>query len=160
MKVDERDAARPADEGCGGRALCGWSPPSLAADTGLKRRVDLIRLGNAATIGVLVVVIGLLNLAAHLSVRPELVVYSVTGLAAGGWCLLNFWRCRHAHCLMTGPGWLAFGVFALIEAFIGRSLIGEHEEAAFLAILCIAVLFEMAWYARYRTKAVSFHRTA
>lgn len=157
MKTDHRDAAERTNLGCGGRALCGWSPPSLVADSDLKRRVDLIRLGNAASIGVLVVVIGLLNLAAHLSVRQALFVYGLTGFAAGGWCLLNFWRCRHAHCLITGPGWLTFAAFALIEATLGRSVIDGNEEGLFFGILGVAVLFEIGWYARYRTNAISFH---
>lgn len=157
MKTDYRDAAQTTNLDCGGRALCGWSPPSRVADSDLKRRVDLIRLGNAAAIGVLVLVIGLLNLAAHLSVRPALFVYGLTGLAAGGWCLLNFWRCRHAHCLITGPGWLAFAAFALIEATLGRSVIDGNEEGLFFGILGVALLYEIAWYALYRTNAISFH---
>ena len=87
-----------------GRALCGWSPASLPADTSLKRAADIVRVGNVAAVGVLVVVIGLLNLAPHLPLRPSLVVDGLAALVAGGWCSLNFWRCRHAHCLITGPG--------------------------------------------------------
>lgn len=140
--------------GWGGRALCGWSPPSLDADTHLKRRVDRIRLGNVAACGVVLVVAGLLNLAAHLSVQPALVVDGLAGLAAGGWCSLNFWRCRHAHCLITGPGWIAFGFFAVIEASLGHSLIGGYEQPLFLGVLAAAVIFEAGWYSVHRTNAV------
>lgn len=140
---------------CGGRALCGWSPPSLPADSDMKRRVDRIRLGNTAAIGVVVVVVGLLNLAAHLPVRPALVVDGLAGLAAGGWCSLNYWRCRHAHCFITGPGWLAFGVFALVEAGLGHSLIGGYEQPVFLGVLGPAVLFETGWYLARHTNAIT-----
>jgi hypothetical protein len=57
MSVGEHRDTRVPGARCGGRALCGWSPPSLAADTDLKRRVDLIRLGNVAAIGIVVVVV-------------------------------------------------------------------------------------------------------
>lgn len=158
MTIGEHQETQRLNGACGGRALCGWSPPTLAADTDLKRRVDLIRLGNTATIGTLVLVIGLLNVASHLSDRAALVVYGIAGLVAGGWCTLNFWRCRHAHCLITGPGWLAFGVFAVAEAAIGHSLIGGVEDPVFLGILGLAVLFEVSWYLLHHTNAVVAHR--
>ena len=140
---------------CGGRALCGWSPPSLPADSEMKRRVDRIRLGNAPAVGVVIVVVALLNVAAHLSVDPALAVDGLAGLAAGGWCSLNYWRCRHAHCLVTGPGWLAFGVFAFVEAGIGHSLIDGYEQPAFIGILGVAVIFELSWYLARRTNAIT-----
>jgi hypothetical protein len=87
-------------------------------------------------VGVVAVVVGLLSVAAQFSVRPALVVDGLAGLAAGGWCSLNFWRCRHAHCLITGPGWLAFGVFALAKAIVGHSL---------------------SWYHDHRTNAIASH---
>jgi hypothetical protein len=154
MTIGERDDTRNADAPCGGRALCGWSPPSLVADTNLKRRVDLIRVGNAAAVGTLIVVVGLLNLAAHLQIRSGLVTYGLAGLLAGAWCSLNFWRCRHAHCLITGPGWVAFGLFAVAEAGIGHSLIGGYEQPIFLAILGVAVVFEIAWSLFHHTNAI------
>lgn len=42
-------------QACGPRALCGWSPPSRAADTALKRRVDRIRVGISSRVGALAV---------------------------------------------------------------------------------------------------------
>jgi hypothetical protein len=109
VSVKEDQRTRAVEGSCGSRALCGWSPPSLVADTPLKRRADVLRTGTLGAIGIVVVVVGLLNLAAHLPARPALAVDALAGLAAGGWCSLNFWRCRHAHCLVTGPGWFAFG---------------------------------------------------
>jgi hypothetical protein len=155
VSIDQRPVARATAVPCGGRALCGWSPPSLPADSEMKRRVDRIRLGNAVTVGVVVLVVALLNVAAHLSVRPALVVDGLTGLAAGAWCSLNYWRCRHAHCLVTGPGWLAFGAFAFAEAGIGHSLIHKYEQPVFMGILGLAVFFEIGWYLARRTNAIS-----
>jgi hypothetical protein len=158
MRTTEQDGMQMAEVSpSGARALCGWSPPSLPADSDLKRRVDRIRLGNVVALSVVVLVVGLLNVAAHLSARPALVVVGLAGLAAGGWCSLNFWRCRHAHCLVTGPGWLAFGVFALVEGGLGHSLIGGNEQPVFLSILAVAVVFEMGWYLGHRTNAIASH---
>jgi hypothetical protein len=142
-------------ETCGARALCGWSPPSLPADTVTKQRVDRIRVGNLAAIGVVAVVIGLLNLAPHLPPRASLATVGVAGLVAGGWCALNFWRCRHAHCLITGPGWLAFGLFAFGEAAVGHSLIGGYEQPVFMSVLGTAIAFEIVWYFLHHTNAVA-----
>lgn len=155
MSIAQRGDTPGTDQCCGGRALCGWSPPSLPADSDIKRRVDRIRLGNAAALGVVVVVVALLNAAAHLPVQPALALDGVAGLAAGGWCSLNYWRCRHAHCLVTGPGWLVFGVFALVEAALGRSLIGGYEQPVFLGVLGLAVIFEVSWYVARRTNAIT-----
>lgn len=138
-----------------GRALCGWSPASLPADTPFKRRVDHIRIGNGATVAVLVVVVGLLNLAPHLPTRPSLAVFGLAALVGGGWCSLNFWRCRHAHCLITGPGWLALSIFASVEAGLGHSLIAGYEQPGFMGVLAVALAFEGIWFLSRHTKAVA-----
>ena len=82
-------------------------------------------------------------------------VDGLAGLAAGSWCALNFWRCRHAHCLITGPGWLAFGVFALVEAGLGHSLINGYEQPVFMGILGLAIIFEISWYMSRRSNAIA-----
>ncbi len=107
-----------------------------------------------ASVGIIAIVVALLSLAAYLPIRPALGVDALAGLAAGGWCAVNFWRCRHAHCLITGPGWLTFGVFALVETILGRSLIGGDEQLVFLGILGLALIFEGAWYVGHRTNAI------
>ena len=155
MRIGARHEARSTSVACGDRALCGWSPPSLLADSDLKRRVDRIRLGNSAAVGIVVVVVALLIIAAHLSVQPALVVDGLAGVAAGGWCSLNFWRCRHAHCLITGPGWLAFAVFALTESGLGHSLVDGYEQPVFVGILAVGVIFEVSRFVIRRTNAVA-----
>src|SRR5262249_27450058 len=107
---------------CGPRALFGWSPPPLRADTTLKRRVDALmpRTGLPLLVFYAAVIV-LLNVGLVLPRRLDLVAVGVASLAAGAWCTLNFWRCRHAHCAVTGPGGLALAGFPFVEAGLGGS---------------------------------------
>ena len=154
MIHDPRSPA-PATEHCGPRALCGWSPAAPPADTNLKQRVDRLVLANRVMIAVVVAVVGLFNLAPHLPLRGGLAVDGLGALIAGAWCTLNFWRCRHAHCLVTGPGWLALGVFAFVESGLGRSVIHGEEQPVFLGVLGLALVFEAVWWLARRTNAVA-----
>lgn len=141
---------------CGPRALFGWSPPPLPADTAFKRRVDRVLLRSGLRLVVFfAVVVALLNVGPFLSKRLDLVAVGVASLAAGGWCAVNFWRCRHAHCLVTGAGWLALAGFAFIEAGLGRSLIHGDEGLVFLGVLGAGLTVEGAWYAVRGTNAIS-----
>src|SRR5262249_19069210 len=113
---------------CGGRALFGWSPPPLPADTVLKRRGHALRPRPGVPLVVFfAVVVVLLNVGAVLPRRLDLVAVGAASLAAGCWCAVNFWRSRHTHCVVTGPGWLALAGFAFVEAGLGRSLIHGDE---------------------------------
>lgn len=141
---------------CGGRALFGWSPPALPADTPLKRRVDAVtpRSGLPLVIFFAVVVV-LLNVGAVLPRRLDLVAVGAASLAAGGWCAVNFWRSRHTHCAVTGPGWLALAGFAFVEAGLGRSLIHGDEGLVFLGVLGAGLVVEGVRYAIRGTNAIS-----
>lgn len=123
---------------------CGWSPPALPADTPGKRIVDRVLRGPAALY--FAVVIALLVAASLLPVRGELAMEGGAALIAGAWCAVNFWRCRHAHCVVTGGGWLALSAFLFAEAGLGRSLIGGTEQLVFLGILVAGLAFEGVWY--------------
>ncbi|MGH3437430.1 MAG: hypothetical protein ACRDRN_13295 [Sciscionella sp.] len=98
--------------------------------------------------------ITLLLLAPYLSTRAELAVDGFAALAGGGWCAANFWRCRHAHCVITATGWLTLTVFASVEAALGHSLIGGNEQLVFLAVLLLALAFEGAWYLTHGSNAI------
>jgi hypothetical protein len=74
-------------------------------------------------------------------------------LAGGSWCALNFWRCRHAHCLVTAGGWLGLRALAFAEARVGHSVIAGDEQPVFLAILAAGLLFELAWSRTHGTNA-------
>ncbi|MGH8997119.1 MAG: hypothetical protein ACRDYB_14005 [Acidimicrobiales bacterium] len=152
---NERDHVNPSgNPSCGPRALSGWSPQPLPADTTLKRRVDRVLVGNVPAMVMVVVVVALLNVAPHLPTRAGLVMDGLAALVGGGWCSLNFWRCRHAHCLVTGVGWLALSVFVFVEGGIGRSSIGGNEQPVFLAVLAVALIFETTWYLARHTHAI------
>jgi hypothetical protein len=99
-------------------------------------------------------VVTVLNLGPHLPTRAGLAVVGLVVLMAGVWCSLNFWRCRHAHCLVTGAGWLALGVFAFTETVLGHSIIGGYELAVFLGVLAAALIFECSWYLTRHTNAI------
>lgn len=137
------------------RGLWGWSPPDLPADTAAKRRVDryLPRTGVTA-VGYFAAVAALVGVAQLLPARVDLLVLTMAGAAAGGWCTLNFWRCRHAHCVITGTGWLALAVLTAAEAGLGHSLIGGTEPALFGAVLAAGLLFECAWTCASGTNAL------
>jgi hypothetical protein len=95
--------------------------------------------------GFFAAVAGLLGLAQILAAPAFLVVDAAAFLAAGSWCAVNFWRCRQAHCLVTGPGWLLLAAFTLTEAGLGHSLIGGDEQLVFLSILGVGVILECLW---------------
>src|SRR6266487_6159865 len=132
--------------GGSGRALFGWSPPDLPADTAVKRRADrlLPRTGVPAVL-YCALVVALLILAPRLQERGNLVADGLAALLAAAWCGVNFWRCRHAHCLVTTPGWLALAVLAFVGAGLGHSLISGYEQPVFLAVLVASVIFEAGW---------------
>jgi hypothetical protein len=81
-------------------------------------------------------------------------VESGAALLAGAWCGLNFWRCRHAHCAVSGTGWLALSALGFAGAGIGRSLVGGYDELVFIGVLAIALAFEGLWYHARGTNAV------
>ena len=143
-----RSGLVPADRVrcCAWRVSKSWSPPPLPADTQLKRLVDrfLPRAGLPVVV-FFALAIGTLNLASLVS-NPtgELALEGAATFAAGGWCALNFWRCRHAHCLVTGVGWLGLSLLAFVEAGLGRSVIDGYERGAFVLVLAIGCVFEAA----------------
>ena len=98
--------------------------------------------------------------APDLPARPSLALSAIATLAAAAWCLTNFWHCQEAHCIVTGPGWGLLGVFELFELALGRSLLGGAEQVPFLAVIAVAVLFEVYWRTRHGTNAVRRHLTS
>ncbi|MGH3412541.1 MAG: hypothetical protein ACRDPH_05615 [Marmoricola sp.] len=131
--------------GCSSWLVC--CPPVLPADTPAKRLADrLLPRSGWPEVAYFAVVVALLGRAGQLPARPGLVVTGLACLAGGAWCAVNFWRCRHAHCLITGAGWLALGVTALTGAGLGHSLLHGADRPAFLGVLAVGVLFEAATY--------------
>ena len=154
-----RSGLVPADRAgcCARRASKSWSPPPLPADTRLKRLVDrFFPRAGLPVVAYFAVAIGALNLASLLSdPAAELAMEGAAVLAAGGWCALNFWRRRHAHCLVTGAGWLGLSLLAFIEAGLGHSVIGGYEPGVFVVMLAAGCGFEAAWQITRGTNAMT-----
>ncbi len=137
------------------REVATQASPVLAVDTPLEHYVNrILPRSGIPVVGYFVVVFGLFNLAPHLTVRAELAVNGLAALAGGTWCVVNFWRCRRAHCVVSGAGWLGLSVLIFVEAWLGHSLIGGHEELVFLGVLVVAFAFEGAWYLARHTNSV------
>ncbi len=150
----------PGSSCSGPSALRGWSPAPLPADTRLKRLVDrILPSSGLPALLFFATVVALLNIGLILPTRADLAAIGVATLAAGSWCGLTFWRCRHAHCAVTGAGWLALAVFTFVETGLGHSVIGGDEGLLFLAVLGAGLVFEGAWYLVRRTNAVTPHRS-
>lgn len=143
------------DDTCAPRSLCGWSPAALPADTAAKRIVDrfMPRTGLAVVL-YFGAIAGLMALAPLLPRRGELILDGLAACAGASWCSLNFWRCRHAHCVVTASGWFAVAAFAGFESIIGRSLIAGDEQLVLVLVLAAGLGFESVWYLLHGTNAV------
>ena len=139
----------------GDRALFGWSPARLPADNRTKQWVDrILPATGLAVIVYFAMVVGLVAIAALLPTRPGLIVVAIASLGGSVWCGANFWRCRHAHCLVTGSGWLLLSALAGVEATLSRSFVAGTEPVIFLAVLGASLAFERYWVARRGTNAI------
>jgi hypothetical protein len=156
-----QQATRPADAGppphcCNPLALLARPPALRPADTALKRRVDRVLPSSPLPLLIFfAAVIALLNIGPALPARPGLSAAGLAAATAGSWCTLHYWRTRHAHCMITGAGWLALAALSFTEAGLGRSLIHGDETLAFLAVLAAGLAFEAAWYLAHGTNAVT-----
>ncbi len=82
-----------------------------------------------------------------------LIVEGAVFLVAGIYCLANFIRCREAHCILTGVGWLALGAVS-IAAAVARL---DDRSATWIAFLVVAVIghgFEAVWRATHGTNSL------
>lgn len=130
-------------------------PPQLSGDGQAKRFADrVLPRGLWLCLFFAMIAIGLFA-SQHLPVLAGLALGAITTLAASTYCLLNFWHCREAHCIVSGTGWALLALFEFGELGVGRSLIDRSESLAFLLILALAFAFEAVWRLRYGTKAVT-----
>ncbi len=74
-------------------------------------------------------------------------------LVFGGYCVANFARCREAHCVVTGWGWLALGMAGVWSAVGNRAILGILWDA-FAVIAIVGFAFEAAWTALRGTHAL------
>lgn len=130
------------------------SPPRLPANTRPERFADrLLPTGAGQWIFFAVVAVGI-GAAPHMPTRSRLALDAVVTIAASSWCLVNFWRCREAHCVVSGYGWATLGLLEVIELALDRSLIRGTEGLVFVAILFAALVFQCVWRARSGTNAL------
>jgi hypothetical protein len=69
-------------------------------------------------------------------------VPGVLVVLVGAVCVLNFWRCRQAHCVVNDVGWLGLALVAFVGAGLGHSVIGGYEQPVFLGVL-VSLLEEL-----------------
>ncbi len=74
-------------------------------------------------------------------------------LVFGSYCLANFARCREAHCVVTGWGWLALGVIGTWGAFTGHDVLGVLWNA-FAVVAIAGFAFEAVWTTTQGTHAL------
>ena len=132
------------------------SPPHLAGDTRAKRVVDRVLPTGVGRWVFFIAIAVSISAASSLPLLPGLALGATVTLLASAYCLLNFWRCREAHCIVSGIGWAALVVFEVAEIALGRSLIHRDESLAFLIVLAGAVTFEALWRRRHGTNVVIF----
>jgi hypothetical protein len=149
-KPNIQPTARPTARSTG--ILC--SPPRLKADTDAKRVIDRILPTGAWRCAFFIAIAVGISAAGQLPTTPGLALGAATTFGASGHCLLNFWRCREAHCIISGSGWAALGLFETAEIALGQSLIHRNEGAVFVVILGAAVAFEAFWRTRHGTNAL------
>lgn len=102
---------------------------------------------------VLLLGIGAGQLADQLPSRYAMLPAAVYCLLLGGWCSLNFARCREAHCLITGAGFDALAIAALVAVGIDAHWY-NLLSLLILPLLIAGVAFEVVWTRRHGENAV------
>jgi hypothetical protein len=74
-------------------------------------------------------------------------------LALGGWCSLNFARCREAHCLISGAGFDALAIAALVAVGLDRHWY-DLLTLLIVPVLVADIVFEAAWASRQGSDTV------
>lgn len=135
-------------------------PPMLPGRSRLHRIADRFLRGVYAlgNLGLLTILLGGFFVASVLPDHVGVWLAAALYLAAGLYCSVNFWRCREAHCVVTGIGFTALGV-GLLGAGAGvPNLISEHNGLILLGTLVLAVGFEAVWRAVHGSNAVRRER--
>lgn len=85
--------------------------------------------------------------------RVGVAVASVWVLLSGIYCLLNFWRCRETHCVITGAGWIPLGLLGLVAVLMPGTTLSWYR----VGVAAVAYLVILA--AGYGLQAVVAART-
>jgi hypothetical protein len=72
---------------------------------------------------------------------------------AGLYCLANFWHCREAHCVVTGPGWTLAGLLALTAAVTPGGSLSWYRVSVQAAVFVVVLGagYGLEWAASART---------
>ena len=115
-------------------------PPTNARQRLADRYRDLTGPVFRMPLGVLVA-IGVAVAAGRLPVRAGMALDALFLITIGIYCAANFWRCREAHCVVTGTGWTATGLAAIVAA-VGGYAWNDLLWISFLAVWVVGVAFE------------------
>lgn len=130
-------------------------PPSLAQTRSWHCGADRFLTVTRPLIvpGVIGLGVGAAAIANALPSRYAMLPAAVFYAVAGGWCSLNFVRCREAHCLVTGVGFDALALAALAAAVLDRHWY-NLLSLLIVPVLVGGVLFEATWTIRRGGNAV------
>jgi hypothetical protein len=151
MRLSERqDQVSPGRLPAG---AAGCAPPADAGG-GHGMAVRYVRLTGPVLRGPAGVAIAVASFAAGAAVggRGGLAVASVYVTVTGAYCLLNFLRCREAHCGVTGPGSLLAALLGFAAALVPGPALSWYrtggEAAVYLVVLAAGYALEWAVAAR------------
>jgi hypothetical protein len=102
--------------------------------------------------------IGAGQVANQLPSRYAMLPAAVYFLVLGGWCSLNFARCREAHCLITGAGFDVLALAALAAFGLDRHWY-NLLSLLILPVLVAGFSFEVVWTSRHGDNAVRSRRS-
>jgi len=132
------------------------APPASPPGSGLERALDAYTNVTAPFLRGCYVFVTVAAAAAASSLLGPVVGLLLEAaflLVAGTYCLANFFRCREAHCIVTGVGWSALAIASLSAAVAGRDI----RSTAWIAFLAIAVTghgFEAIWKLAHGSNAL------
>ncbi len=152
--MEPNSAAVEGDRVGGARWAWCCGPPRPAAHTRGETLADRLLPVGRGQWAFFAVVVGAVALGPNLPRRVGLAVQGAAMLAASWWCVVNLWRCREAHCAVTGPGWAVLGVVALAGAAVGHSVLHGAEAAGFVIVLAAGFCFQWLWHRRRGTTAL------
>ena len=137
-------------------AFASTRPSSLPQTRAWHHQADRFLAASRPSLVPLLIGLGLLASWLSKTLSGGLTMLPLAGFffVAGGWCLLNFARSREAHCVVDGFGWTGLAIVSLAAAVAGLYA-ATPAWIAFVAILVVAILFEISWASTAGTTALT-----
>jgi hypothetical protein len=135
-------------------------PSSLEPTRGWHGAADRFLIATRPALIPAAVLLGVLagQVADALPSRYAMLPALVFFLELGGWCGLNFARCREAHCLITGAAFGGLAIAALVAVGLDRNWY-NLLSLMIVPVVFAAFVFEAAWQRRQGSNAVRFGRS-